>query len=241
MNDAADTPILEVAGLHTHYGASHILHGIDFTVQPGECLSLMGRNGMGKTTTIRSVFGLTPPTDGTIKVYGRDVSRASPHVIAKMGLGLVPEGRGIFPGLSVKENLIMSARPGRKGTEEWTFERVMTTFPRLSERLNNMGNHLSGGEQQMLSIGRALMTNPDLLVLDEATEGLAPLIRKEIWSVVRQIKKTGIATILVDKDVDSLLSVSDKSLILVKGQVVFSGPSSELVENPDIHIHHLGV
>lgn len=241
MNAPSETPILEVVGLHTHYGASHILHGIDFTIQPGECLSLMGRNGMGKTTTIRSVFGLTPPTEGTVKVYGQDVSRASPHVIAKMGLGLVPEGRGIFPGLSVKENLMMSARPNRNGAEDWTFDRVMATFPRLAERLSNMGNHLSGGEQQMLSIGRALMTNPDLLVLDEATEGLAPLIRKEIWSVVRQIRKTGIATILVDKDVDSLLSVSDKSLILVKGQVVFSGPSSELIENPEIHIQHLGV
>lgn len=237
----ANTPILEVSGLHTHYGASHILHGIDFTVHPGECLSLMGRNGMGKTTTIRSVFGLTPPSDGEIKVYGDDVTKSPPHVIARKGLGLVPEGRGIFPGLSVEENLMMSARPGRDGNSAWTLERVLKTFPRLNERLTNMGNHLSGGEQQMLSIGRALMTNPDLLVLDEATEGLAPLIRKEIWSVVRQVKETGIATIIVDKDVDSILSVSDKSLILVKGQVVFSGPSSELVDNPDIHIKHLGV
>ncbi len=237
----ADSPILEVSGLHTHYGASHILHGIDFSVHPGECLSLMGRNGMGKTTTIRSVFGLTPPSEGEVKIFGKDVTGASPHVIARLGMGLVPEGRGIFAGLSVEENLIMTARPGRNGQQEWTLERVLKTFPRLAERLSNMGNHLSGGEQQMLSIGRALMTNPDLLILDEATEGLAPLIRKEIWSVVRQVKETGIATIIVDKDVDAILSVSDKSLILVKGQVVFSGSSAELAANPDIHVQHLGV
>ena len=234
-------PILDVTDLHTHYGASHILHGVSFSIAPGECLSLMGRNGMGKTTTIRSIFGLTPPSQGTVSVFGDDVTGQPPHVIARRGLGLVPEGRGIFPDLSVEENLLMSARSGRKGQTDWTRERVLETFPRLAERLGNMGNHLSGGEQQMLSIGRALMTNPDLLVLDEATEGLAPLIRKEIWSVVRQIKKTGIATILVDKDVDALLSVSDKSLILVKGQVVFSGASKELADNPDIHKQHLGV
>jgi branched-chain amino acid transport system ATP-binding protein len=237
----ADVPILEVSGLHTHYGASHILHGIDFSVSSGECLSLMGRNGMGKTTTIRSIFGLTTPTQGKVQVYGNDVSGAPPHVIARYGLGLVPEGRGIFPDLSVEENLIMTARPGRDGSQAWTLDRVLEIFPRLAERMTNMGNHLSGGEQQMLSIGRALMTNPDLLVLDEATEGLAPLIRKEIWSVVRRIKETGIATILVDKDVDALLAVSDKSLILVKGKVVFSGSSKELAANPDIHVQHLGV
>ncbi len=237
----AFTPVLEVTGLHTHYGASHVLHGVDFSIAPGECLSLMGRNGMGKTTTIRSVFGLTPPSRGTVRIFGDDLTGAEPHAVARRGLGLVPEGRGIFPNLSVEENLRMSARPGRDGNREWTLERVLDTFPRLAERLGNMGNHLSGGEQQMLSIGRALMTNPDLLVLDEATEGLAPLIRKEIWSVVHRIKETGIATLLVDKDVDALLTVSDKSLILVKGQVVFSGPSSELAENPDIHVRHLGV
>ena len=236
-----DTPILEVSGLHTHYGASHILHGIDFSVHPGECISLMGRNGMGKTTTIRSVFGLTPPTQGKVSIYGQDVTGASPHVIARLGMGLVPEGRGIFPDLSVEENLIMSARAGRGGQQDWTLERVLNTFPRLDERMNNMGNHLSGGEQQMLSIGRALMTNPDLLILDEATEGLAPLIRKEIWSVIRKVKEAGIATIIVDKDVDAVLSVSDKSLILIKGQVVFSGSSRELANNPDIHVQHLGV
>jgi branched-chain amino acid transport system ATP-binding protein len=237
----AGTPILEVSDLHTHYGASHILRGIDFSIKPGECFSLMGRNGMGKTTTIRSIFGLTPATEGQIRVFGNDVTASPPHVIARLGLGLVPEGRGIFPDLSVEENLIMTARRGRDGASDWTLEKVLKTFPRLAERLNNMGNHLSGGEQQMLSIGRALMTNPQLLVLDEATEGLAPRVRKEIWSVVRQVKEAGIATIIVDKDVDALLKVSDKSLILVKGKVVFSGDPSELVANPDIHVQHLGV
>ena len=233
--------LLDVSGLHAHYGASHILHGIDFTVEAGECLSLMGRNGMGKTTTIRSIFGLTPASGGSISIRGQDVTAAAPHVVARLGFALVPEGRGIFTDLSVKENLIMSARPGRDGTAAWTLERVLDTFPRLGQRLGNMGNHLSGGEQQMLSIGRALMTNPDLLILDEATEGLAPLIRREIWSVVRAIKAAGIATIVVDKDVDALLGVSDKCLILVKGRVVYSGPSDDLARHPEIHEQYLGV
>ncbi len=233
--------LLDVSGLHTHYGASHILQGVDFTVSAGECLSLMGRNGMGKTTTIRSIFGLTPASRGNISIRGQDVTAAPPHAIARLGFGLVPEGRGIFPDLSVEENLIMSARPGLDGTSAWTLERVLDTFPRLSERLGNMGNHLSGGEQQMLSIGRALMTNPDLLVLDEATEGLAPLIRKEIWSVVRAIKEAGIATILVDKDVNALLKVSDKCLILVKGRIVYGGTSADLAAHPEIHEQHLGI
>jgi branched-chain amino acid transport system ATP-binding protein len=232
---------LEVSDLHAHYGACHILRGINFSVARGECLSLMGRNGMGKTTTIRSIFGLTPPSKGEVRVFGKVVTTSAPHVIARHGLGLVPEGREIFADLSVEENLLMTARPGHDGSTGWTMKRVLETFPLLSKRLNNMGNHLSGGEQQMLAIGRALMTNPDLLVLDEATEGLAPLIREEIWGVVRHIKKTGIAIILIDKDIDALLSVSDKCLILVKGKVVFSGSSDELAANPDIHIQHLGV
>ncbi len=237
----ASPALLEVSGLHAHYGASHILHGIDFTVRAGECLSLMGRNGMGKTTTIRSIFGLTPASRGQITIRGRDVTASPPHAIARLGLGLVPEGRGIFSDLTVLENLNMSARPGLDGNRAWTLEKVLQTFPRLSERLGNMGNHLSGGEQQMLAIGRALMTNPELLVLDEATEGLAPLIRKEIWSVVRTIKEAGIATILVDKDLDALLQVSDHCLILVKGQVVYSGASDDLAAHPEIHERHLGI
>ena len=236
-----NTPVLEVSGLHAHYGASHILHGINFSIKAGECISLMGRNGMGKTTTVRSIFGLTPATKGQVKIFGYDVTNLSPHIICRMGLGLVPEGRRIFPDLSVKENLIMTARSGRDGSLNWTLERVLQTFPLLSERLSNMGNQLSGGEQQILSISRALMTNPKLLILDEATEGLAPLIRKKIWAVVRQIKETGIATIIIDKNVDAQLKVSDKSLILVKGKVVFSGKSSKLIANPDIHNKHLGI
>jgi len=201
----------------------------------------MGRNGMGKTTTIRSIFGLKPATKGQIRIFGNDVTALSPHAIARMGLGLVPEGRQIFPDLSVKENLTMTARPGLDGSWDWNLERVLQTFPRLAERLSNMGNQLSGGEQQILSIARALMTNPQLLVLDEATEGLAPFVRKSIWSIIQQVKGTGIATIIVDKDVDTQLKVSDKSIILVKGRVVFSGDSSKLIANPDIHIQHLSV
>ena len=233
--------MLEVKSIETSYGTSQVLFGMSFTVNEGEVVSLLGRNGMGKTTTIRSIFGLTPASKGEVRVFGNVVTSSAPHVIARQGLGLVPEGREIFANLSVEENLLMTARPGRDGSTGWTLERVLETFPRLAERLSNMGNHLSGGEQQMLAIGRALMTNPDLLVLDEATEGLAPLIRKEIWAVVRRIKETGIATILVDKDVDALLSVSDKCLILVKGKAVFSGSSDELAANPDIHVQHLGV
>lgn len=235
------TPILEVSDLHTHYGASHILRGINFSIRQGECLSLMGRNGMGKTTTIRSIFALTPATKGQVRVFGKDITSLSPHTISRKGLGLVPEGREIFTDLSVKENLIMAARPGHDGSWNWTLERALHTFPRLAERLNNMGNQLSGGEQQILSIARALMTNPKLLVLDEATEGLAPLISGQIWTIIQQIKETGIATIIVDKNVNAQLKVSDKSLILVKGKVVFSGDSSELTANPSIHIKHLSI
>ncbi len=236
-----DEPILEVKGLHTYYGTSHILHGIDLTVHRGQSLSLMGRNGMGKTTTLRSIFGLTPPRRGEIRIFGEDAVGISPQAIAHRGVALVPEDRGIFPNLSVTENLVMAARPGRDGSLAWTLDRVLETFPRLSQRLANMGNQLSGGEQQMLSIGRALMTNPDLLLLDEATEGLAPILRKEIWSVIAQIKKDGIATIIVDKDVKAHLGVCDQCLILAKGRVVYSGETRELVENPEIHVHYLSV
>ena len=236
-----DTPILQVAGLHTYYGASHVLHGIDFSIRRGETVSLMGRNGMGKTTTIRSIFGLTPPRRGEVKIGGKTVAGQRPHRIARAGLALVPEGRGIFPNLSVEENLIMAARPGHAGRDDWTLQRAYETFPALIERRGNMGNQLSGGEQQMLAIGRALMTNPDLLVLDEATEGLAPLIRKEIWRVIRRIKDTGIATMIVDKDVKALLAVCDRCLILAKGELVYAGTSAELARDPNVHIRYLGV
>jgi branched-chain amino acid transport system ATP-binding protein len=232
---------LEVDSIHTYYGASHILNGVNLRVEPGESLSLMGRNGMGKTTTIRTIFGLTPAVQGTVSVFGRDVSKSSPNQIARAGLALVPEGRGIFPNLSVKENLVMAARPGADGSEHWTLDRVLALFPRLAQRLPHLGTTLSGGEQQMLSIGRALLTNPTLLVLDEATEGLAPLVRQEIWTVLSEIKDAGVATIVVDKDLRALLAVCDRSMILAKGRVVFEGTAQELANNPEVHRRHLGV
>ncbi len=236
-----DAPLIEAAGLHTYYGASHILHGIDLSIAAGESVSLLGRNGMGKTTTIRSILGLTPPRQGTVRIRGRDMTGAEPHRIAQMGLGLVPEGRGIFPNLSVRENLVMAARPAVDGVETWTLPRICDLFPPLAERLDNMGNQLSGGEQQMLSVGRALMTNPDVLILDEATEGLAPLIRRDIWAVIRRIKDAGIATLVVDKDLDTLLDVCDRCVILAKGQVAWAGTAADLRTNPDIHRRYLGV
>jgi branched-chain amino acid transport system ATP-binding protein len=234
-------PILQAVDLHTYYGASHVVRGVSLTVGRSECVGLLGRNGMGKTTTLRSVFGLTPPRRGQVRIRGRDVTGATPQAIAREGLALVPEGRGIFPNLSVRENLVMAARPGRDGRQDWTLQRIHGIFPQLSERMDHMGNQLSGGEQQMLSIGRALMTNPELLILDEATEGLAPLIRKEIWSVIRRIKAAGIATLIVDRDLRSLISVCDRCVILAKGQVVYSGAAAELAGNPDIHLRYLGV
>jgi branched-chain amino acid transport system ATP-binding protein len=241
MAQPANLPIIEAQELHTYYGDSHILHGISLSIAPGETLSLMGRNGMGKTTLLRSLLGLTPPRRGTVKVYGREMAGAPPEQIVRQGIAFVPEDRGIFPNLTVRENLLMAARPGPDGRKDWDLERVLETFPRLGQRMTHMGNHLSGGEQQMLTVGRALMTNPELLILDEATEGLAPLIRKEIWSVVRRIKQSGIAALIVDKDVTALLGLADRNLILSKGRIVYEGSSAELAANPDLHTKHLGV
>ncbi|WP_027715232.1 ABC transporter ATP-binding protein [Desulfuromonas sp. TF] len=241
MKETASNPIIEAREIHTYYGDSHILHGINFNVSAGETVSLMGRNGMGKTTLLRSLLGLTPPRRGTVKVFGRDMTGAPPQKIVRQGIAFVPEDRGIFPKLTVRENLVMAARQGPNGRREWDLDRVLDTFPRLAQRMTNMGNHLSGGEQQMLTVGRALMTNPDLILLDEATEGLAPLIRNEIWSVVRQIKESGIASVIVDKDLKALLGVSDRNIIISKGRIVFEGSSEELASNPEIHKQHLGV
>ncbi|MGK2944000.1 MAG: ABC transporter ATP-binding protein [Desulfuromonadales bacterium] len=241
MTEQGQTPIIEAQGLHTYYGASHILHGISLTILPGETLSLMGRNGMGKTTLLRSLIGLTPPSRGTVKIYGRDMTGMPPQKIVRQGIAFVPEDRGIFPNLSVRENLIMASRRGPDGRDEWNLARVLETFPRLGQRMSHMGNHLSGGEQQMLTVGRALMTNPDLILLDEATEGLAPLIRKEIWSVVLKIKASGIAAVIVDKDIKALLNVADRNIIINKGRIVYEGTSQELAANPAIHQQHLGV
>ncbi len=237
--------LVEARGLHAWYGASHILHGIDFTVRRGETLGLMGRNGMGKSTLLKSILGLVRPPlgrmRGNVRIGGHDMSRAAPHRIALAGIAYVPEGRGIFPNLSVRENLVMAARPGADGRRDWSLERVMATFPRLAERLAHAGNQLSGGEQQMLTIGRALMTHPDLLILDEATEGLAPLIAREIWRIVRTIKQAGIATVLVDKNFSAVSAIADRAMILVKGAIVYEGTSADLRAQPGLHRRHLGV
>ncbi len=237
MNNA----LLQAEGLHTFYGVSHILHHVDFSIAAGETVALMGRNGMGKSTLIRSMLGLVRPREGTVKVRGIDMTKAEPHVIARRGIAYVPEGRGIFPNLSVRENLIMAARAGVSGNRDWTFDRVMETFPRLAERINNGGNQLSGGEQQMLTIGRALMTNPDLLILDEATEGLAPLIAREIWNIINTIHGSGISTVIVDKNHKATMRLADRSVVLVKGRVVFQGPPQELADNPELMQRYLGV
>ena len=234
-------PIIDARGLHTYYGSSHILHGIDFTVRPGETVSLLGRNGMGKTTTLRSILGLTRARRGEVRINGRDMTRAEPYRIAREGIAFVPEGRGIFHNLTVREHLLMAAGPGIDGRTEWTLDRVLALFPRLAERIDNHGNRLSGGEQQMLTIGRALMTNPRLLILDEATEGLAPIIRHEIWGVIRLLKHSGLASVIVDKNVTTLLELADRNVILVKGKVAFDGPSAELARNPQILATHLGI
>jgi len=239
-NSAAEV-LVEARGIHSYYGASHVLHGVDFAVRRGEAVALMGRNGMGKTTLLKSMLGLVRSRSGTLKVKGQDMTRAAPHAIALAGIAYVPEGRGIFPNLTVRENLVMAARPGRGGSRAWTLERVLGIFPRLAERLGHGGAEISGGEQQMLSIGRALLTNPELLILDEATEGLAPRISHEIWRIIRHIKDEGIATVIVDKNVVAVSAVADRVMILVKGATVFSGSSAELLSRPELRLRYLGV
>lgn len=236
-----DTPIIEASELHTYYGASHILHGVNFAVRAGEIVGLMGRNGMGKTTLIRTLVGHVPPRRGEVRINGQIMTRAAPHLIARHGIAYVPEGRAIFPNLTVKENLVMASRLGANGRCEWTYERVLETFPRLKERLSHGGQQLSGGEQQMLSIGRALMTNPRLLILDEAAEGLAPLIAKEIWRIIGSIRDSGIAAVIVDKNFAAVSSLTQRNVILVKGRVVFAGTSSELKSLPELRERHLGI
>lgn len=220
--------LIEARGLNTYYGASHVLRGVDFTIRSGETIGLMGRNGMGKTTLLKSMLGLLAPGSGRVLVRGRDMTRAAAHRIARAGIAYVPEGRGIFPNLSVRENLIMAAGRGSEGRDDWSLERVLETFPRLRERLRHGGQQLSGGEQQMLTIARALLTNPDLLILDEATEGLAPLVAQEIWRILDRIRETGISSIVVDKNFQAVSAISDRNVILVKGQVVFDGDSETL-------------
>lgn len=240
MNVARNDLILDASGVHAWYGSSHVLHGVDFSIARGETVGLLGRNGMGKSTLIRTLMGHVTQREGSIHLFGQDVSRARPHEVSRLGVAYVPEGRGIFPNLSVRENLVMAARAGRDGRKEWTLERALATFPRLSERLTHMGAQLSGGEQQMLSISRALMTHPDLIILDEATEGLAPLIVVEIWRVIDDIRSSGIATLIVDRDYRKVLAGSDRAFVLQKGQVVLQGGAEEIRGNSELS-SYLGV
>ncbi|MFM2239725.1 MAG: hypothetical protein RJA69_1099 [Pseudomonadota bacterium] len=240
VKQASSDHILEATGIQAWYGSSHVLHGIDLSIARGETVGLLGRNGMGKSTLIRTLLGHVAQRDGRIHLFGQDLSKARPHEVARRGVAYVPEGRGVFPNLSVRENLVMAARPAVSNQRGWTYERVMETFPRLQERVGNLGAQLSGGEQQMLSIGRALMTQPDLIILDEATEGLAPLIVAEIWRVIQAIRADGIATLIVDRDYKMVLSQSERAVVLQKGQVVLSGRSSELLASNQLS-QYLGV
>jgi branched-chain amino acid transport system ATP-binding protein len=233
--------LVEARGLQTYYGASHILRGVDFHVDRGETIGLMGRNGMGKSTLLKSLIGLVKPRGGTVEVKGRSMVGRPSYEVAQLGIAYVPEGRGIFGNLSVKENLVMAARAGTAGQRDWTYERVLETFPRLQERLGHGGQQLSGGEQQMLTIGRALMTNPDVLILDEATEGLAPLVAREIWRICGVIRASGISSVIVDKNWKQVTQVTDRNVILVKGEVVFAGSSTDLRAQPELLDQYLGV
>jgi branched-chain amino acid transport system ATP-binding protein len=231
--------VLALDGVETCYGLSQVLFGISLAIAPGEMVTLMGRNGMGKTTTVRSIMGLTPARAGAIRFMGEQIRGLASYQVAQRGIGLVPEGRQIFPNLSVRENLLATA-VNRSG-EDWTLARVYGLFPRLAEREGSMGNQLSGGEQQMLAIGRALMTNPRLLILDEATEGLAPLIRAEIWRCLASLKASGLSILVIDKNVGALLSVADRHFLIERGRVVWKGSSQELAAAPDIQHRYLGV
>jgi branched-chain amino acid transport system ATP-binding protein len=229
---ASSEPIVDARGIHAWYGSSHVLHGVDLRIERGQTLGLLGRNGMGKTTLIRTILGHVTQRDGRIMLFGRDASRARPHEVARLGVAYVPEGRGVFPNLTVRENLVMAARRGVDGRAAWPLERVLATFPRLAERFAQLGGQLSGGEQQMLSIGRALMTHPELIILDEATEGLAPLIVAEIWRVIAEIGASGIAALIVDRDWRRVLARCDRALVLQKGQAVLAGDAAEVAASP---------
>jgi branched-chain amino acid transport system ATP-binding protein len=237
---AAPDLLIDARDVHAWYDSSHVLHGVSLQIARGQTVGLLGRNGMGKTTLIRTLLGHVTQRSGHIAIGGRDCSRARPHEVARAGVGYVPEGRGIFPNLSVRENLVMASRPGRDGRHDWTLQRVLATFPRLGERLQHAGGMLSGGEQQMLSIGRVLMTHPDVIILDEATEGLAPLVVAEIWRVIGQIRAAGIATLIVDRDHRKVAANADALLVLQKGQVVASGDAERLRDSDQLH-RYLGV
>ncbi len=235
--------MLAVEGLETFYGDSQVLFGMDLRVEAGEVVTLLGRNGMGKTTTVRSLMGLVTPRAGTIRFCGREIMGLAPFAVARAGLGLVPEGRQVFPNLTVRENLVATARPRAAADvgAPWTLARVLDLFPPLRERLRAYGDQLSGGEQQMLAIGRALMTNPRLLILDEATEGLAPLIRAEIWRTLAALKAAGLAILIIDKNVAALARLADRHTIIEKGRAVWTGTSADLSADPALSHRYLGV
>ncbi len=237
----ATVPLVEARDLHAHYGESHVLRGVSLVIGAGESIGLLGRNGMGKTTLIRTLLAHVRASRGSVRVQNRDCTRARPDAIARLGLAYVPEGRGVFPNLTVRENLLLAARPGTSAAEPWSLGRVLATFPRLRERLAHGGGQLSGGEQQMLAIGRALMTNPALLLLDEATEGLAPLIVREIWTIIAGLRRTGIAVLIVDRNFHAVLAHTDRACVLEKGVVVRAGLSSALAADPAALTRHLGV
>jgi branched-chain amino acid transport system ATP-binding protein len=234
-------PLLEVSAIETCYGLSQVLFGMSLVIEPGEMVTLMGRNGMGKTTTVRSIMGLTPAMKGAILFLGRAIHALPAYQVAKIGIGLVPEGRQVFPNLTVRENLVATAANRSKAAEPWTLAKVCALFPRLAERTANMANQLSGGEQQMLAIGRALMTNPRLLILDEATEGLAPLIRAEIWQCLTRLKAAGQSILVIDKNVEALIRIADRHYLIERGKVVWTGSSPELAAAPEVQHRYLGV
>ena len=237
----AEPPLLEVSDIETSYGQSRVLFGISFAIAPGEMVSLMGRNGMGKTTTVRSIMGLTPATAGSIRFAGEDIRDLPAYRVAKLGIGLVPEGRQVFPNLTTRENLVATAANRTAAAEPWTLDKVLALFPRLASRAGTMANLLSGGEQQMLAIGRALMTNPRLLILDEATEGLAPLIRDEIWRCLQSLRGCGQSILVIDKNVQALTRIADRHTIIERGRVVWTGTSRDLAGAIDIQHRYLGI
>ena len=233
--------MLKVSQLTAHYGASQALFDVSFEIPAGQVVTLLGRNGMGKTTTINSIMGLVPPSGGAVHFDGQTLRGMAAYKIANLGLGLVPEGRQIFPNLSVRENLIATASNHLRQSQPWTLARVLAMFPEVGERLTSMGNLLSGGEQQMLAIGRALMTNPKLLILDEATEGLAPLVRQRIWQALDAIRQTGLAILIVDKNLHDLLKLADHHVVIQRGRTVWTGSSSDLMANNDVRSTYLGL
>ncbi len=237
----ADNALLTVENIETYYGLSQALFGISLAIAPGEVVTLMGRNGMGKTTTVRSIMGLTQAKAGSVRFNGQEIQGLASFRVAQLGIGLVPEGRQIFPNLTARENLVAAAANRRQVTNPWTLERVHKLFPPLAKLADRMGGLLSGGEQQMLAVGRALMTNPRLLILDEATEGLAPLIRIEIWRCLAQLKAAGQAILVIDKNVDVLTRIADRHYLIERGRIVWSGSSKELAAAPDVQHRYLGI